>query len=93
MQFIIDNTGDGVNRVDNDYKVVNDIMINKHTTYKYETPYWGPFVMTPCWTNCTVSLKVGAKEISYNIRCINQYKSDTKVEDYNSINMYDDVNI
>ena len=25
--------------------------------------------------------------------CINPYKLDTKVEDYNSLNIYDDVNI
>ena len=66
-------------------------MLTKNTAYKYETPYMRPLVITRCWTNGTVSLKVGATEIRYNIRRINPYKSDTKVE--YSINIYDDVNI
>ena len=32
-------------------------------------------------------------KIKYNIRLIKPYKSDSKVEDSNSINMYDAVNI
>ena len=66
-------------------------MLNKHTAYKYKTPYTGPFVITWCWTNDTVSLQIGATKIKYNIRRIKPFKSDTKVED--SINMYDDINI
>ena len=56
-------------------------MLTKHTAYKYEIPYTGPFVMTRCWTNVTFSLKIGAREIRYNIRRIKPYASDTKVED------------
>ena len=50
-------------------------------------------MITQCLTNGTLNLKYGAIEISYNIRHIKQYKSDTKVEYFNSINLDDAVNI
>ena len=56
-------------------------------------PYKLPFVMTQCFTNGMVNLQCGAIQIKYDIRRINPNKSDTKVEDNNSINMYDAVNI
>ena len=68
-------------------------MLTKHTAYKYETPYKGPFVITQCFTNGTVMLQYGVTEITYNIRHIKSYKSDTKVEDFDSINMDDAINI
>ena len=68
-------------------------MLTKQITFKYNTPYMGPFMITQCWTNGTISLQCVAIDIRQNIRCINPHKSDTKVEDYNSINMYDAVNI
>ena len=64
-------------------------MLTKKTAYKYETPYKFRFVITQCFTNGMVNLQCGAIQIKYNIRRINSYK----VEDYNSINMYDSVNI
>ena len=68
-------------------------MLTNHTSYKYETPYKGPFVITHCFTNSMVTLQYGPTKIRYNIRRIKPYKSDTKVEDYNSKNMSDDVSI
>ena len=68
-------------------------MLTKHTIYKYETPYTGPFMITQCFTNGTVKLQCGAIQITYNIHHIKTYKPDTKVEDSNSIIMYDTVNI
>ena len=53
----------------------------------------GPFVITPCFTKGTVTLQCGAIQITYNIRRIKPYKSDTKVDDSNVINMYDAFNI
>ena len=88
-----DNTRENKPRVDYDYKVEDKVMINNHTAYKYETPYNGPFVITQCFTNGSVSLQYGATKITYNIRHINPYKPDTKVEYSNSINMSDGVNI
>ena len=44
-------------------------------------------------TNSTVILQYGETKIVYNIRRIKPYKSDTKVEDFNSINMFDTVKI
>ena len=68
-------------------------MLNNHTEYKYETPYKGPFVIIHCFISGTVMLKCVVIKIMYNIRHIKPYKYDTKFEDYNSINMYDAVNI
>ena len=56
-------------------------------------PYKGPFLIKQCFTNGTVNSQYGLTEIGYNICRINPYKSDTKVEDYNSKNMSDDVSI
>ena len=68
-------------------------MMTKHTVYKYEISYKGPFVITQSFTNRTVNLQYGPTKIRHNIRRINPYKSDTKVEDYNSENISDDVSI
>ena len=38
-------------------------------------------------------LKCGAIQITYNIYIIKPFKYDTKVEDFNSKNIYDAVNI
>ena len=68
-------------------------MITKHTKYKYETPYTGPFLITRCFTNGTVELQCGPKQIRYNIRYNKPYKLDTKVEDINTVNMYYGANV
>ena len=68
-------------------------MITKHTAYKYETSYTVPFVIMQCSTNGTVNLQCGLTKNRYNIRRINPFKLDTKVEDINSKNMSDDVSI
>ena len=68
-------------------------MLTRHTSYRYDIPYNGPFVITQCFTNGTVNLKCGALKNRYNICRIKPYKPDTKVEYSNSINMYDAVNI
>ena len=66
-------------------------MLTYHTAYKYEIPYKGPFVITQCFTNGTVNLQYGLTKIRHNICHIKPYKPDTKVEDFNSENMSDDV--
>ena len=68
-------------------------MLTHHTAYKYETPYKGPFVTKQCFTNGTVKLQYSATQITYNIRRIKPYRLDTKVDDSNSINMSDGLNI
>ena len=55
-------------------------MINNHTTYKNETLYKGPFVITQCCTNGTVILQFGTAKSRYNIRRIKPHTSDTKLE-------------
>ena len=92
-QIIRDITRENEHRVDYDYKVGDKFILTNHTAYKYEMPYKGPFVMTQCFTNGTVMLKYGATEIRHNICHIKPYKSNTKVEDFNSRNMDDSVNI
>ena len=68
-------------------------MPTNHTAYKYERPYNGPFLITQCFTNGAVKLQYGATQITYNIHCIKPFKLDNKVEDSNSTNMSDGVNI
>ena len=68
-------------------------MLANHNAYKYETPYKCLFFITQCFTNGNVNLQCGAIKIKYNIRRSKPYKLDTKVEDSDSINMYDAVNI
>ena len=93
MQIDRDNNRDNKHRVDYDYKVVDNFMLTNHTAHKYETLYNGIFVITKCFTNRTVKLQCGAIQTKYNICRIKPYKWDTKVEYYNSINIYDAVNI
>ena len=68
-------------------------MLTNHSAYKYETPYKGTFLITQCFTNVTVMLQYVPTKIKYNIRRIKPYKSDTKVQDSDSINMSDYVSI
>ena len=88
-----DNSRKNRHRVDYGYKVGYNVVLTKQNAYKYETPYTGPFVITQCFTNGTVNLQYGAIQIKYNICYIKSYKLDTKVEDFNSKNMSDDVSI
>ena len=46
-----------------------------------------------CFTNGEVKLQYVATEITYNIRRIKPYKSDTNVDDINPENMYDNFNV
>ena len=48
-------------RIEHDYKVRDNVMITKHTAYKYEKPYKGTFVITQCFTNGMVHLQYGTK--------------------------------
>ena len=73
-----DNSRKNRHRFDYDYKVRDKSMLNNYLEYKYETPYKGPFVITQCFTK---------------ICRIKPYKSDTKVEGFNSINISDDFNM
>ena len=68
-------------------------MLNNNAAYKYETPYKGPFVITQCWTNGTVTIQYGPIQTKHNILRIKPYKFDTNVEDINTKNMCDDFNI
>ena len=45
------------NQVDHDYKIGDEVMLNIHAAYKYETPYKGSFLITRCWTNSTVKVQ------------------------------------
>ena len=93
MQINRDNARKNKHIVYYDYKVRDKVMLTNHTAYKYETPYTETFLVTQCFTNGTVTLQYGATEIRHNMRPIKPYKSDTNVEDFNSINMDDTVNI
>ena len=54
MKINKDNIHKNRHRVDHDYKVKDDVFITKHTAYKYEIPYTGPFVIIQCFTNGTL---------------------------------------
>ena len=75
-----DNFRENRHRVEYDFKVGDNSMITKHTSYKYETPYMVLFVITQWFTNGMVNLQYGATQVTYNILRIKLYKYDTKVE-------------
>ena len=75
-----DNICKNRNRIGHDYKSGDKVMLHKHTVYKYDTLYTGPFVIKQCFNNGTVNSKCGEIKITSNIRCIEKYKSDTKAE-------------
>ena len=56
MQINKDNIRKNNKRVDHYYKVGDKAMLTNNAAYKYETPYKGPFVITQCCTNGTVTL-------------------------------------
>ena len=56
-------------------------MLINNAAQNCETTYKGPFVITHYWTNCTVIIQCGEKNIGHNIFCINPYTYDTTVED------------
>ena len=93
MQINKDKIRENRQRVDQDYKVVDNVMFTKHTAYKYETPYTGPFLKKWCFTNGTVNLQFGPTKIRYNIRRIKPCKYDAEVEEISSKNMSDNVRI
>ena len=53
----------------------------------------GLFVILQCFTNGMVKFQCGATKIKYNICLIKPYKYDTKVDNFISKNISDDVNI
>ena len=53
-----DNIRENEHRFYYDYKFGYNVMLAKHTAYKYETPYKGPFLITQCLTNGTVKFKM-----------------------------------
>ena len=81
MQSNKDNIRENDKRVDHNYKVRDKVMLINNYAYKYEMPYYGPFVITWCWINGMFTLRWGAIKIRHDIHRINPYTSDTNVED------------
>ena len=50
MKINRDNDRENKHRVDYDYKVEDKVMLTDHTSYKYEMPYKGPFIITHYFT-------------------------------------------
>ena len=76
-------------RADHDYqvkdkyfKVADRSILSNDTAFKDEIPYNGPFEITQCWTNGTVTLHAGVINNSYIIGYINPYKYDTNLDNY-----------
>ena len=59
MQINEDNICENINRVDYKYNFGDKVLLTNHATYKYETPYKGPFAITRCFTNGMVNLQYG----------------------------------
>ena len=59
------------------YKEDNEVLLQRGTENKYETPYQGPFHILKVNDNGTVCLKVGAAEDNYNIHWLTPYTSVT----------------
>ena len=57
------NTRENIKRVDHNYKVGDNVMLNGKDEYKYETSYVLPFYIMKFWKNGTVNLTIGAAEI------------------------------
>ena len=55
-QIIEDNIYENIKRDDHYYKVRDKVILTNNAGYKYETPYKGPFMITQCCTNVTVTL-------------------------------------
>ena len=62
-KIIKDNICENRNRVDHGYDIRDKVMLNKHSAYKYETPYRCPFVLTRCFTNVMVNLEYGPEKL------------------------------
>ena len=76
-----DNTCKNSKRLDHKHKAGYKVILTKESAFKDETPYNGPFEITQCWTNGTVTLQCDIIKNRYNIRHIKLYKSDTKIGD------------
>ena len=57
-------------RVDHNYKVGDNVMLSKHTEYKYKTTYTSPFVIKQCLTNGMVNLQYGETKSRYSTNLI-----------------------
>ena len=71
-------------RVDHEYKVRDKFKLNNNDAYKYEIKHKGPFVISQCWNNSTVTLQCDETKIRYNTRHVDPHTPDIKVEHINS---------
>ena len=67
-QIIKNNILENRHGFDYDYKLGDNVIINNHTTYKYETKYKVPLAIKRFFTNGMVNLQYGVTQIKYNIR-------------------------
>ena len=71
------NKAENAKRVKHFYKEGDEVLLQRGTENKYETPYQGPFRILKVNDNGTVCLKVGAVEDTYNIHRLTPYTSAT----------------
>ena len=57
MQNNKDNIRENSKRVDHNYKVGDKVTLDNNYALKYDTTYKGPFEITQCFTNGTVTLQ------------------------------------
>ena len=67
-------------RIGHDYRVGDQVMIRKHTAFKYNTPFKGPYENFQMCTNGTVKLQTGEATIRIKIRRMMTYHNITDTE-------------
>ena len=66
---------ENANRIYHYYIVVDKVMTQNKSSYKYKTPYRGPYKIFQTWTNVTVTLRTGVVTIIINICNIKPYNT------------------
>src|SRR6187200_3150469 len=67
------NKAENAKRIEHSYKVGDPVLIKRGTENKYESLYRSPYNILKVNDNGTVCLRVGAVEVSYNIRRLTRY--------------------
>ena len=57
-------------RIDYNYRVVDQVMMDSKSAFKYRTPFKGPYEIFQTWKNGSVTLRTGAVTTRLNIICI-----------------------
>ena len=76
-KIVKNNQLENLKRIAHDYKVNDQVLVERHDARKMERPYDGPYTITSIYTNGTVTIKKGSVYHRINIRRIQPYYSRT----------------